>query len=95
MRSAWIDHTGELHIIAGTLMRLQVDRLPGGGDPPGDLRVTGSGPGQIGGRQPNPPTPSPLLSRQPAVIGIPHPSGMAGSPRSVPAPEQHHRAGIG
>lgn len=33
MRSAWIDHTGELHIIEGTLMRLQVDRLPGGGAP--------------------------------------------------------------
>lgn len=32
-RSAWIDHTGELPIIEGTLIRLQVDRLPGGGDP--------------------------------------------------------------
>jgi hypothetical protein len=32
-RSAWIDHTGELPIIEGTLLRLQVDRLPGGGDP--------------------------------------------------------------
>ncbi|GGV09009.1 hypothetical protein GCM10010260_53800 [Streptomyces filipinensis] len=32
-RSAWIDHTGELPIIEGTLIRLQVDRLPGGHDP--------------------------------------------------------------
>lgn len=32
-RSAWIDHTDELPIIEGTLIRLQVDRLPGGGDP--------------------------------------------------------------
>ncbi|GCB43120.1 hypothetical protein SNL152K_404 [Streptomyces sp. NL15-2K] len=32
-RSAWIDHTGELPIIGGTLIRLQVDRLPGGGNP--------------------------------------------------------------
>ncbi|WP_263973097.1 hypothetical protein [Streptomyces dioscori] len=32
-RSVWIDHTGELSVIEGTLIRLQVDRLPGGGDP--------------------------------------------------------------
>ncbi len=32
-RSAWIDHTGELPIIEGTLIRLQVDRLPDGADP--------------------------------------------------------------
>lgn len=32
-RSAWIDHTGDLPIIEGTLIRLQVDRLPGGIDP--------------------------------------------------------------
>ncbi|MFE1989169.1 competence protein CoiA family protein [Streptomyces mirabilis] len=32
-RSAWIDHTGELPVIEGTLVRLQVDRLPGGGGP--------------------------------------------------------------
>ncbi|MFF3557847.1 NF041680 family putative transposase [Streptomyces tsukubensis] len=32
-RSAWIDHTGPLPVIEGTLIRLQVDRLPGGGDP--------------------------------------------------------------
>ncbi|GAB2961629.1 hypothetical protein GCM10023080_022420 [Streptomyces pseudoechinosporeus] len=32
-RSAWIDHTGELPVIEGTLIRLQVDHLPGGGDP--------------------------------------------------------------
>ncbi|QNT90426.1 DDE superfamily endonuclease [Streptomyces griseofuscus] len=32
-RSAWIDHDRELPIIEGTLIRLQVDRLPGGGDP--------------------------------------------------------------
>lgn len=32
-RSAWIDHTSELPVIEGTLIRLQVDRLPGGGDP--------------------------------------------------------------
>ncbi|WP_282566186.1 NF041680 family putative transposase [Streptomyces ortus] len=32
-RSAWIDHTGELPVIEGTLIHLQVDRLPGGQDP--------------------------------------------------------------
>ncbi|WUH88672.1 transposase [Streptomyces sp. NBC_00433] len=32
-RSAWIDHDGELPIIEGTLIRLQVDKLPGGGQP--------------------------------------------------------------
>ncbi len=32
-RSAWIDHTAELPVIEGTLIRLQVDRLPGGNDP--------------------------------------------------------------
>ncbi|RAJ29172.1 DDE superfamily endonuclease [Kitasatospora sp. SolWspMP-SS2h] len=32
-RAAWIDHAGELPIIEGTLIRLEVDRLPGGGDP--------------------------------------------------------------
>ncbi|MFF4934885.1 NF041680 family putative transposase [Streptomyces griseofuscus] len=32
-RSAWIDHTGELPVIEGTLIHLEVDRLPGGHDP--------------------------------------------------------------
>ncbi len=32
-RSAWIDHTGELPIIEGTLISRQVDRPLGGGDP--------------------------------------------------------------
>ncbi|GAA2147266.1 hypothetical protein GCM10009760_37940 [Kitasatospora kazusensis] len=32
-RSAWIDHDGELPTLEGTLIRLEVDRLPGGGDP--------------------------------------------------------------
>ncbi|MDT0453675.1 hypothetical protein RM609_32030 [Streptomyces sp. DSM 40473] len=32
-RSARIEHTGELPIIEGTLIRLQVDRLPSGADP--------------------------------------------------------------
>ncbi|MGW2651997.1 NF041680 family putative transposase [Streptomyces sp. NPDC001393] len=32
-RSAWIDHDSELPITEGTLIRLEVDRLPGGGDP--------------------------------------------------------------
>ncbi|MFJ7775715.1 NF041680 family putative transposase [Streptomyces yangpuensis] len=32
-RSAWIDHDGALPIIEGTLLRLEVDRLPGGGGP--------------------------------------------------------------
>lgn len=33
-RSAWIDHTGELAVIEGTLIRLDVDHLPGGQNPP-------------------------------------------------------------
>ncbi|MEU0427686.1 NF041680 family putative transposase [Streptomyces canus] len=32
-RSAWIDHTGELPLIEGMLIRLEVERLPGGHDP--------------------------------------------------------------
>lgn len=32
-RSAWIGNTGDLPIIEGTLIRLRVDRLPGGNDP--------------------------------------------------------------
>lgn len=32
-RGAWVVHPGELPIIEGTLIRLQVDRLPGGQDP--------------------------------------------------------------
>lgn len=32
-RSAWIDHAAELPVIEGTVIRLQVDRLPGGQDP--------------------------------------------------------------
>jgi hypothetical protein len=38
-RSAWIDHTGELPVIEGTLIRLEVDHLPGGGDPAPGLAV--------------------------------------------------------
>lgn len=32
-RCAWLEHEGELPIIAGTVIRLQVDHLPSGGDP--------------------------------------------------------------
>ncbi len=32
-RSAWIDHDGELPLIEGTPIRLEVDHLPGGGEP--------------------------------------------------------------
>jgi hypothetical protein len=32
-RSAWLDHHGPLPVIEGTLIRLQVDRLPGDRDP--------------------------------------------------------------
>jgi hypothetical protein len=32
-RSAWLDHDGGLPVIEGTLIRLQVDRLPGDRDP--------------------------------------------------------------
>ncbi|MGW9118426.1 hypothetical protein ACWGRV_17635 [Streptomyces sp. NPDC055663] len=32
-RSVWIDHTGELPVIEGTLIRLEVDHLPGGHAP--------------------------------------------------------------
>lgn len=31
-RSAWIEHTGELPVVESTLIRLEVDRLPGGHD---------------------------------------------------------------
>ena len=32
-RTCWIDHTGDLPIIEGTLIRLQVDHLPGDRNP--------------------------------------------------------------
>lgn len=32
-RAAWRDHPGKLPVIEGTVIRLQVDRLPSGGDP--------------------------------------------------------------
>jgi hypothetical protein len=32
-RSAWIDHDGELPVIEGTVIRLEVDHLTGGQDP--------------------------------------------------------------
>jgi hypothetical protein len=32
-RSAWLDHNGSLPVIEGTLIRLQVDHLPGNRDP--------------------------------------------------------------
>ena len=32
-RGCWLDHDGELPVIEGTLIRLQVDHLPGDGDP--------------------------------------------------------------
>jgi hypothetical protein len=32
-RSAWLDHDGDLPVIDGTLIRLQVDHLPGDRDP--------------------------------------------------------------
>ena len=32
-RSAWLDHDGPLPVIEGTLIRLQVDHLPGDRDP--------------------------------------------------------------
>src|SRR5512142_437088 len=32
-RSAWLDHDGPLPVIEGTLIRLQVDHLPGNPDP--------------------------------------------------------------
>ncbi len=32
-RAAWLDHDGPLPVIEGTLIRLQVDHLPGDRDP--------------------------------------------------------------
>jgi DDE superfamily endonuclease len=49
-RSAWLDHDGPLPVIDGTLIRLQVDRLPGDRDPkPVWLwsSATGAAPGQV------------------------------------------------
>jgi DDE superfamily endonuclease len=49
-RSAWLDHDGPLPVIEGTLIRLQVDHLPGDRDPkPVWLwcSATGAGPEQV------------------------------------------------
>jgi hypothetical protein len=49
-RSAWLDHDGGLPVIEGTLIRLQVDHLPGDRDPkPVWLwsSATGAAPGQV------------------------------------------------
>jgi hypothetical protein len=49
-RAAWLDHDGDLPVIEGTLIRLQVDHLPGDRDPrPVWLwsSVTGAAPGEV------------------------------------------------
>jgi hypothetical protein len=49
-RAAWLDHGGDLPVIDGTLIRLQVDHLPGDRDPkPVWLwsSATGAAPGQV------------------------------------------------
>jgi DDE superfamily endonuclease len=49
-RAAWLDHDGPLPVIEGTLIRLQVDHLPGDRDPkPVWLwsSATGAAPGQV------------------------------------------------
>src|SRR5690242_20244749 len=49
-RAAWLDHDGDLPVIEGTLIRLQVDHLPGDRDPkPVWLWFSGTGaaPGQV------------------------------------------------
>jgi hypothetical protein len=49
-RSAWLDHDGDLPVIEGTLIRLQVDHLPGDRDPkPVWLwsSRTGAAPGEV------------------------------------------------
>ncbi len=49
-RAAWLDHGGDLPIIEGTLIRLQVDHLPGDRDPkPVWLwsSATGAAPGEV------------------------------------------------
>ena len=38
-RSAWLDHDGPLPVIEGTLIRLQVDHLPGDRQPQARLAV--------------------------------------------------------
>ena len=38
-RGSWLDHAGELPIIEGTLIRLQVDHLPGDRDPEAGVAV--------------------------------------------------------
>jgi hypothetical protein len=49
-RAAWQEHDGELPVIEGTLIRMQVDHLPGDRDPkPAWLwwSCTGAGPGDV------------------------------------------------
>jgi len=49
-RAAWLDHDGDLPVIEGTLIRLQVDHLPGDRDPkPVWLwsSATGAAPGEV------------------------------------------------
>jgi hypothetical protein len=57
---------------------------------PGHLPVTGPGLDQVSGRQPDPLTPSPLLSGQPSAIGIPHPYGIARPTTAVTTPRNPH-----
>src|ERR1019366_5754848 len=49
-RAAWLDHDGELPVIEGTLIRLQVDHLPGDRDPKPVwlwFSRTGAAPGEV------------------------------------------------
>ena len=59
-RSAWIGHDGPLPVIEGTLIRLQVDHLPGDRDPKPRVAVV------LGHRRP-------ACRRGPAVAGVPAP----------------------
>jgi hypothetical protein len=49
-RAAWLDHDGDLPVIEGTLVRLQVDHLPGDRDPKPVwlwFSATGAAPGEV------------------------------------------------
>jgi hypothetical protein len=43
----WKDHDGPLPIVAGTVLRVEIERLPGGGSPAGPMWLWHAGPAQL------------------------------------------------
>ena len=85
-RAAWLDHDGELPIIEGTLIRLQVERLPGDRDPK-PVWLWSSRTGATTGRR------GPAAGRRSCAASTSNtPSGSSNKPWAGPPRSPHHRS---